>query len=535
MLKCFFIYCILMGFATVSNSLSILVIEALPSPSHHLWTTNLVKGLLRKGHHVHAVSLYETKVKGTLGQNLTYAVFDNLVKEMRGDENADASEWEKYNVFYMIYFVYEWSTVVSKKVIETKAATELLEMIKEVEFDIIVQDITMPECLYSLWEVAKGKPPVVGYLPFGTAPWLKYYIGGPHYPTVRSFPYKNLAKPINLWERTLNVLYYILDDLVRQYYYMPISQQITKQYIGHEIRSLFEIEKNITIILINSHSAFEPGIPLPPNAIEIGGLHAQAVQGITNEETTTYPDSIRKFLDEATDGVVIISLGTNVKWKSIGLDKLEAVTQALSKLKQRALWKLDIEMPFQVPNNIMILKWMPQNEILSHKNVKAIWTHGGLLSTQEAIWKGVPIIGMPFFIDQKYNIALLINKGVAVQLDINTLSTESILDAFEKILYNESYTKNMKQLSSEFRDRPVPPLDLAVWWIEYAARHPHGSLESPLRSQSWVEQNLIDVYGFLFFNLIIILLTVYFVLKKLFNFCHDHIYAVSKSQKKKQM
>lgn len=63
-----------MGFATVSNSLSILVIEALPSPSHHLWTTNLVKGLLRKGHHVHAVSIYETKVKDTLGQNLTYAV-----------------------------------------------------------------------------------------------------------------------------------------------------------------------------------------------------------------------------------------------------------------------------------------------------------------------------------------------------------------------------------------------------------------------------------------------------------------------------
>jgi len=93
----------------------------------------------------------------------------------------------------------------------------------------------------------------------------------------------------------------------------------------------------------------------------------------------------------------------------------------------------------------------------------------------------------------------------------------------------------MKRLSNEFRDRPVPPLDLAVWWIEYAARHPHGSLESPLRFQSWVEQNLIDIYGFLFFNLIIILSIVYFVLKKLFNFCYNHIYAVSKSQKKKQM
>lgn len=88
----------------------------------------------------------------------------------------------------------------------------------------------------------------------------------------------------------MNALYYIVDDLVRQYYYMPISQQITEQYIGHKIRSLREIEKNISIILINTHSAFEPGIPLPPNAIEIGGLHTQTVQRIADEETVTYPD-----------------------------------------------------------------------------------------------------------------------------------------------------------------------------------------------------------------------------------------------------
>lgn len=74
-----------------------------------------------------------------------------------------------------------------------------------------------------------------------------------------------------------------------------------------------------------------------------------------------------------------------------------------------------------------------------HKNVKAIWTHGGLLSTYEAIWKGVPMVAMPFFADQKFNVALLVHKGVAIRLNIDTLSTESILDAFEKILYNERY------------------------------------------------------------------------------------------------
>lgn len=75
----------------------------------------------------------------------------------------------------------------------------------------------------------------------------------------------------------------------------------------------------------------------------------------------------------------------------------------------------------------------------AHKNVKAIWTHGGLLSTQEAIWKGVPVIGMPFFMDQKPNVEILVQKGAGVRLDFKTLSTESVSDALEKVLYNERY------------------------------------------------------------------------------------------------
>lgn len=82
-----------------------------------------------------------------------FQVFDNIVKEMQEDEDFNPSEWESYNVFYMTHLVYEWSTLVSEKVIETKAAKELLEMIKKIKFDVIVQDITMPQCLYGLWEV----------------------------------------------------------------------------------------------------------------------------------------------------------------------------------------------------------------------------------------------------------------------------------------------------------------------------------------------------------------------------------------------
>jgi len=52
----------------------------------------------------------------------------------------------------------------------------------------------------------------------------------------------------------------------------------------------------------------------------------------------------------------------------------------------------------------------------------------------------VPVIGMPFYMDQIPNVELLVLKGAGVRLDFATLSTESILDAFEKVLYNKRYS-----------------------------------------------------------------------------------------------
>ncbi|XP_011699201.1 PREDICTED: UDP-glucuronosyltransferase 1-7-like isoform X2 [Wasmannia auropunctata] len=505
--------CVLISFVTASKPLSILVIQPVPITSHHIWVMNLIKELLRKGHHVHVVSIHETEVENKLAQNLTYTVFDSFINEFGGSEDLNFAEWAQHSSLYMIYFMYYLQIHACDTIIETKAAKELLEMIKSVEFDVIVLNITIMECLYGLLEIAKGKPPVVGYIPLGPAPWVKDYIGGPNYPTVRPYPHVPIAKPVGLWQRTWNALHFVADDVIRHYYYLPTIQRHTEKYMGCAI----------------SHPVFYSGIPLPPNALEVAGLNAQTVQPIA-DEVVTYPENMRTFLDEAKNGAIIISLGTNVKWKFIGLDKIKIVISALSKLKQRVLWKLDIKVPFEIPDNLMIVKWMPQNKILTHKNVRAIWTHGGLLSVYEAIWKDVPMIVMPFFRDQKSNAEILVDKGVGTYLDVRTLTVQNVLHAIEEILYNESYARNMKQLSSEFRDRPLSPLDLAVWSIEYSVRHPNGSLATPLRSQSWIEQNLIDVYAFLFFILIIILLSIYLTIKILINLYYNHTSKLGKNK-----
>lgn len=66
-------------------------------------------------------------------------------------------------------------------------------------------------------------------------------------------------------------------------------------------------------------------------------------------------------------------------------------------------------------------------------------THGGLLSTFEALYHGIPMIGFPLFGDQFTNVQHLVKKGMSISLDYKTLKEESLMEALNAVLYNASY------------------------------------------------------------------------------------------------
>lgn len=53
------------------------------------------------------------------------------------------------------------------------------------------------------------------------------------------------------------------------------------------------------------------------------------------------------------------------------------------------------------------------------------------------------------------------------------------------------YQKRAKVLSEIWRDRPLPPMDTAIFWIEYVAKH-KGRVE--MKPQSFINTNYFQYY-----------------------------------------
>ncbi|KAJ0176090.1 hypothetical protein K1T71_008264 [Dendrolimus kikuchii] len=93
-----------------------------------------------------------------------------------------------------------------------------------------------------------------------------------------------------------------------------------------------------------------------------------------------------------------------------------------------------------------------------------------MLSTSEALHCGVPIVSIPLFSDQFANAASALENGLGVTVDIGVIVQSTIGYALLVVL-QESYQRRVKYISEMWRDRPLSPIDTAVYWIEYVAKY----------------------------------------------------------------
>lgn len=194
-------------------------------------------------------------------------------------------------------------------------------------------------------------------------------------------------------ERLWNTAFTLIEKGIYHGYYMSRQRKLYSKYFPNAKRSFDEIYFNTSIIFSNTHVSSNTIRPSMPNTVEIAGIHVKPAKPL--------PADIQEFLDSATDGAILFSMGSFIQSKQWPVEKREAFVKTFGKLKQKVLWKYENETLPNNPGNIKIGSWIPQRDILAHPNVKLFITHGGLLGTTEAIAEGIPVLGIPIFGDQR--------------------------------------------------------------------------------------------------------------------------------------
>lgn len=296
-----------------------------------------------------------------------------------------------------------------------------------------------------------------------------------------------LHDQMDFLERIKNVLHYLYSSVEQHFYINPAYSDLLQRHFppGTTLQSL---QYEADIWLVRADFVFEFPRPTMPNVAYIGGFQSKPPSPLTAE--------LEAFMQSSGEhGVVVMSLGTLVS--ALPRETTEAIAAGFAELPQKVIWKFIGEKPQSLGNNTLLVKWLPQNDILGHPKTRAFVAHGGTNGMYEAIYHGVPVLGLPLLFDQFDNVLRLKVRGAARVLEAGSLTKENFIEALKDVLETPSYQENIKRLSELHRDRPVSAMDTAIFWIEYVIRHKGAAhLRSVGFSLPWYSYFSLDVAAF---------------------------------------
>lgn len=370
---------------------NILVLEGLASPSHHIFFRVINEALAAQGHNVTSIS---ADVETNPVANLTYLhnemVYAEIYKGYEDADNMNLLEFGHDGNLATIFEVEEYYLNTLAGIRKSTGYKLLLAYPDDFKFDLVIYDYMAYPTILGFLHKFKN-PPLIGVTAFHAASPTINLVGSSFNPAYIPFYFGSGFKE-TFFGRVENFFLCFFDYFYKHYVVLPKIYSVVKDDFPG-LPDLAELERQTRVALINYSPAIHDLEPMLPNVIPIAGMHMQKVKRL--------PKEFQEILDNAKNGLILFSLGTNVKSWMLGDERIQKFIEAFRNLPQYTiLWKFDNEKIPNVPKNVIIRRWMPQNDILAHTNTKLFMSHCGLLSSLESTWHGVPILGVPIFLDQ---------------------------------------------------------------------------------------------------------------------------------------
>ncbi|KAG8456716.1 hypothetical protein GDO86_002481 [Hymenochirus boettgeri] len=415
---------------------------------------------------------------------------ENLTEFFKGRDSLSS------NIAFVVFMSHQCKMIFNQ--------SSIINSLKEEAFDIAVIDASNP-CTFLFMEKI-GKP-FIAFFPTYSA--NAGQVGIPSPLSYVPFLGTRLPDQMDFFQRVQNVLGFIVYHMVVEEKISSMFNDVIEENFPEGPRpSLSELYKKAELWIYNSDFAIDFPRPLLPHVIYVGGLLSEAPMHVSPE--------LEDFISESGEaGFIIVALGSIVTSYPV-IEFVQEMNGGLAKISQKVIWKYqqsDWPKEVKLAPNVKLMDWIPQNDLLGHPKVRLLVTHGGMNSLQQAMYHGVPVLGIPLFADQHDNLVRVKAKKFGTFIQPDRVKAELLADTIKHIIDDKSYKATAMHMSLILRSQPFPPDQQILRWVEHiiqvgGASHLHPSSYQ----QPWYQQYLLDVILFL---LLCVTVTCYLTVKVL--------------------
>ncbi|GAB6026752.1 hypothetical protein CHUAL_013257 [Chamberlinius hualienensis] len=487
---------------SASNILSFMPMCA---KSHKISADPLLEELAKRGHKVTEISLFKTSRPHP---NIRTILLHKMRKHFESIVES-AANLTTAGIMQMITFLGPYITDSGKVLMEDDVFKNFTG--SSGPFDVVITSTLMNDIALALIPIYFPGIPLVLVSANILQPDTAWSLNIPFPISYVPLMLTTHSSEMTFLQRVGNTVAFVCYNLYMSCIVGPTSQRAVQSYIPDVILpNPRDVEGNASLLLTNSHFTFSGSKPSMPFAVEVGGMHCRAAEKL--------PKEFSDFIEGAGEhGFIVFSLGSVVQAKHMPKEIIDSFKAAFKEIDPvRVFWKYEEKLE-GVSSNVMISKWMPQQDLIGHPKCRLAITHGGLMSLQEAIYHGVPVLGIPLGADRDSNLLLATNKGIAKSLEWQKLTPEIALDAIKSMIFKHDYKEKAEAFGRLNRDRPQQPVELAAYWVEYVIRHKGAAhLKPTVNHLNIFQYFIIDVVAFVVVIVFTAISFLYLIIKSCF-------------------
>ena len=358
------------------------------------------------------------------------------------------------------------------------------ELVEAGEFNFVIVDHSMMP--YFLIPYKLGKP--YAYLgmecmaPLRRIPSMPSYIPG----LMTSY-----TDNMNFLERTINFLFYFVTAFADCGGYEESRMFVPERPVA----GYNEFFLNASLCLQLRDNVIDFIRPEMPDVIPVASLMAREAKPLTTD--------LQSYMNQSTNGVILVSFGTMVA--EVPPEVIDKMFKAFGNLDYNVIFRYPSPADLSdVPLNVRVMSWVPQNDLLAHPNMKLFITHCGMNSIVETFYHGVPVIGFPHNVDQFSNAALAKSKGIGEVMAIHDFTNEELQTSINSVIIDQKYRSAAKKLSTVYKDTLVHAPRDPVYWIEHVIKFGDRHLRSHAREMPMYQYLMMDVVAFLLLSVLVL-------------------------------